>query len=325
MNRTKTKMVSVCLAVALVTGGAASFTLLPSTAVYAADASGTTASISDIVKNQRSDGGWKKDYSVTSGEWAKSTIDNKATYTEIRRLAAEYTKTKNSTYSAAAVKGINFLINMQYSNGGWPQIYQASSSTYHRHITFNDDAMVNVMILLDEIANRKGDFSFVDSALADKCKTAVAKGVTNMLQTQVVANGKLTAWGQQHDSVTLKPAGARAYEVPSLSAKESVGIVKFLKTRPATSQITAAINAAEQWLHAVKIIGIKVVKTSDDVVVVNDPSVTTPIWARFYEIGTNKPIFVGRDGVVKYALSEIEKERRTGYSWYGTWPSSIIK
>ncbi|MFB5269675.1 pectate lyase [Paenibacillus enshidis] len=297
------------------------FGLNPSSSVSAADASGTTASIADILKNQQPDGGWKKDYSVTSGEWAKSTIDNKATYTEIRRLASEYVKTKDSKYSQAAIKGINFLLNMQYGNGGWPQVYQGTD--YHKHITFNDNAMINVMILLDEVSNKKSDFSFVDTALADRSKAAVAKGVNNILATQVKVNGKLTVWGQQHDSVTLAPAGARAYEVPSLCASESVGIVKFLKTRQATPQITAAIQAAENWFKEVKITGIKVVKTSDDVVVVEDPG-APPIWARFYEIGTNKPIFVGRDGVVKYKLSDIDQERRTGYSWYGNWPSGLV-
>ncbi|MNP18644.1 Pectic acid lyase [compost metagenome] len=279
--------------------------------------------MSDILKNQQSDGGWKKDYTETSGDWAKSTIDNKATYTEIRRLASEYSKTKDSRYSAAAIKGVNFLLNMQYANGGWPQIYQ--SSGYHNHITYNDDALINVMILLDEVSIKKGDFSFIDSALADKAKKAVTKGVDNLIKTQVKVNGKLTVWGQQHDSVTLQPAAARAYEVPSLSAKESVGIVKFLKTRPSTSQIAASIKAAEEWFKAVKITGIKIVKTSTDVTVVSDASVTTPIWARFYEIGTNQPIFVGRDSIVKYKLSDIEQERRTGYSWYGNWPSAIVK
>ena len=52
--------------------------------------------------------------------------------------------------------------------------------------------------------------------------------------------------------------------------------------------------------------------------VVRDPD-APPLWARFYEIGTNRPIFSGRDGVIKYSLAEIEKERRGGYSWYGTW------
>ncbi|WP_413379563.1 pectate lyase [Paenibacillus taichungensis] len=40
-------------------------------------------------------------------------------------------------------------------------------------------------------------------------------------------------------------------------------------------------------------------------------------------MGTDKPIFVGRDGVVKYKLSDIDKERRGGYAWYGNWPSKI--
>ncbi|QYR19293.1 pectate lyase [Paenibacillus sp. sptzw28] len=320
MSKSKIKYGSFVLILTFILG-AFGIMLQPPQAVFAADASGATASFSDILKYQQPDGGWRKDYAVTSGNWAKSTIDNKATYTEIRRLAGEYQRTSNSSYSAAAIKGINFLLNMQYANGGWPQIYQ--STGYHTHITFNDNAMINVMILLDDIANKRGDFAFIDSTLAGRCKTAVSKGIDNILQTQVVVNGALTVWGQQHDSVTLKPAGARSYEVPSLCANESVGIVKFLKTRPATSQINASINAAEQWFRTVKIIGIRIVKTSDDVIVVEDSSVTTPIWARFYEIGTNKPIFVGRDGIVKYKLSDIEQERRVGYAWYGNWPSAL--
>lgn len=295
--------------------------LQPAGTAIAADASGTTASISDILKNQLSNGGWRKDYKQSSGEWAKATIDNKATYSEIRRLAAEFKKTNNKTYSNAAIKGINFLLNMQYSNGGWPQVYQASG--YHSHITYNDDAMISVMVLLDEVANRKGDFSFVSSDLAKKSKSAVDKGVDCILKTQIVSKGVLTAWGQQHDRNTLAPAGARIYEVPSISAGESAKIVQFLRTRPATSKITASIKAAEKWYKSVQITGIRVEKKNNDVVVVSDPSNKTPIWARFYEINTHKPIFVGRDGVVKYNLKDIEQERRTGYAWYGNWGSKL--
>lgn len=320
MKRTLSRYVSAILAFTVVLSAVG--LLLPPVSPVSADGDGTTASIEQILRNQRPDGGWRKDYSVTSGEWAKSTIDNKATYTEIRRLAAEYTKTRDSRYSDAAVRGIHFLLNMQYANGGWPQIYQGTG--YHRHITYNDNAMINVMLLLDDVANRRGDFAFVNTSLADQSRAAVTRGVDCILRTQVVAGGRLTAWGQQHDSVSLAPAGARSYEVPSLTASESTGIVRFLKTRPQTSQIRASIQAAEAWFQTVKITGIRVVKTNDDVIVVEDPSVTTPIWARFYEIGTNRPIFVGRDGIVKYRLSEIEQERRTGYSWYGNWPASLF-
>src|SRR5690606_35059128 len=47
-------------------------------------------------------------------------------------------------------------------------------------------------------------------------------------------------------------------------------------------------------------------------------------WAMFYEIGTNRPIFAGRDGIIRYDLSEIELERQLGYAWYGTWPQQLL-
>ena len=42
------------------------------------------------------------------------------------------------------------------------------------------------------------------------------------------------------------------------------------------------------------------------------------------QLGTNRPIFLGRDSVVRSALSEIEYERRNGYAYYGTWPATLL-
>ncbi|MFG0295883.1 MAG: pectate lyase, partial [Maioricimonas sp. JB045] len=50
-----------------------------------------------------------------------------------------------------------------------------------------------------------------------------------------------------------------------------------------------------------------------------------PLWARFYEIETNRPIFSDRDGIVKYDIQEIGSERRGGYTWYGTWGTRALK
>ena len=47
--------------------------------------------------------------------------------------------------------------------------------------------------------------------------------------------------------------------------------------------------------------------------------------ARFYEIGIDRPFFCGRDGVKKYALAEIEAERRNGYAWYGDWGRRVLE
>jgi PelA/Pel-15E family pectate lyase len=110
-----------------------------------------------------------------------------------------------------------------------------------------------------------------------------------------------------------------------------VGLVRFLMgiERP-SPEVVRAVDAAVAWLEAVKLSGIKVVKQPQagtekgyDTVVVTDPA-APPVWARFYEIGTNRPMFCGRDGVVKPRLADIEYERRNGYAWYGAWAADLL-
>lgn len=268
--------------------------------VYAGD--GETATIGEIMGNQNPDGGWKKYYNVNTGEWAKSTIDNGATYTEIRRLAQEYNKTKNKSYYNALIKGINFLLNMQYDNGGWPEIYQ--SKEYHTYIDFNDDSMISVMFLLDEAAKQTGDFTFIDDELAKRCEEAVQKGIDCILKTQIVYNGEKQIWCQQYDPVTLEPARGRAFELIGNCANESVGIIRFLMSiEKPTPEIKDAVNSAVAYLKRVQIKGIRVEKKGGDVVVVEDPT-AKPIWARFNEIGTDRPFFSTIDGEKKYSLAK---------------------
>ncbi len=99
--------------------------------------------------------------------------------------------------------------------------------------------------------------------------------------------------------------------------------------------IIDAIRDAIEWLRLVPLTGTRVNKvkstkvtflrhTTDlDVVVVADPDAPV-LWARHYEIGTNRPIFAGRDGIKEYTLAEIERERRTGSVWYGGWPQGLL-
>jgi PelA/Pel-15E family pectate lyase len=57
---------------------------------------------------------------------------------------------------------------------------------------------------------------------------------------------------------------------------------------------------------------------------VEDPD-APPIWARFYEIDTNRPFMANRDGIKVYTLAEVARERRTGYSWYGYYPKDLLE
>ena len=59
------------------------------------------------------------------------------------------------------------------------------------------------------------------------------------------------------------------------------------------------------WLERSKVTGIRLERTPDpslpkgyDMKAVEDPN-AEPLWARFYEIETNRPFFCGRDGVKK--------------------------
>lgn len=116
---------------------------------------------------------------------------------------------------------------------------------------------------------------------------------------------------------------ARSYERASISGSESVGIVRYLMDiDDPSSEVIEAIECAVTWFHEVKLTGIRVEKKQGksapggyDRVVVKDAS-APPLWARFYGIGNNKPIFCSRDGVPRNTLAEISHERRNGYGWY---------
>jgi PelA/Pel-15E family pectate lyase len=145
-------------------------------------------------------------------------------------------------------------------------------------------------------------------------------------------SGQLTAWCAQHDERDFSPAQARSYELPSLSGEECVGIVEFLMTRETPSdEIKNSVQSAIAWFNKVRINGIRVVGVNDKLgpngrnrVVVSDPS-APPMWARFYEIGSDKPFFCSRDGVKRDSLSQISYERRNHYSWLGYWPQRLLE
>jgi PelA/Pel-15E family pectate lyase len=261
---------------------------------------------------------------------SESTIDNSATYSQSIFLARVYTARPAEKYRDAFFKGFDYLIKAQYANGGWPQFYPDLSG-YYKHITYNDDAMIGVMKLLRDIAARRPEYTFVDDARRTKAAAAVQKGIECILKTQIVIDGKKTVWCAQHDEVTFAPAAARKFELASFSGGESVGIVRFLMSidKP-TPEIIASIKGAIDWFERSKLTGIKWVAQKDatklhgyDRVVVKDAT-AAPLWARFYDLRTNLPIFVGRDGIARSNVADIEDERRNGYAWYVDSPADLL-
>jgi PelA/Pel-15E family pectate lyase len=297
----------------------------------------------NILYYRNGEDGWPKGIDMTTRtapRGGNSTIDNNTTTDQIDYLARVYSATFCPKYGDAARRGIEYLLEGQYDNGGWPQIFP-NASGYSTHITYNDNAMVHVLELLDQVAKREDHYAFANATLAASSAAAVDRGIGCILATQVVIDGTKTAWCAQHDEVTLDPAQARTYELPSLSGSEGANLFAFLmrldNPRP---EVREAVNSAAAWFARVAISGIRIQSTVDasqttgeDRVVVQDASAPL-LWARFYELGTDRPIFSSRCEVAqceddpffmrRYSLAEIENERRVGYAWYGNWPRQLL-
>lgn len=291
--------------------------------------------IADNILSHQSDlGGWPKHAETTAPRVesanVRPTFDNGATTGELRYLAHVYNATHDERYRRSVERGLDYILRAQYPNGGWPQRFPPGE-TYHRRITFNDNAMVRLLELMREVANAD-EYAFVDADRRAASRRAFDRGIDCILACQIKTAGKLTAWCAQHDEIDFQPRPARKYELASLSGAESVEIVRLLMSLDDPSPaVVQAIEAAVRWFEAVKLTGIRQVQQVDaraprgqNKVLIKDAA-APPLWARFYEIGTNRPIFVDRDGVAKYDLADIGYERRNGYSWLNDRPQWLLE
>jgi PelA/Pel-15E family pectate lyase len=48
------------------------------------------------------------------------------------------------------------------------------------------------------------------------------------------------------------------------------------------------------------------------------------MWFRFYELNTQEPMFVDRDGTVHRDILQLDVERKDGYQWGGDWPETLL-
>ena len=302
-------------------------------------------------------------------------FDNNSTTVEMRFLARVYAHNPQQRWADGFRRALDFVFDAQYDNGGWPMFWPltdecirtygvrdpVTGKKYVGHITFNDNAIVNLMYLLREIYQRQGDFAaLTDDADAARARKAFYDGIQCILDCQIrgtyeqyefsrtpdggiiwgdrrTGDGPLTVWCAQHDAETLEPAQARAYEYPSYSGGESADILRLLMSvspedipadRPQMwDAVKRSVVSAVAWFDAHRIEGKRWVDTEvdgeRDRMLVDAPG-ERDLWARFYELTTCRPIFGMYDFVRQYDISELSAERRCGYSWYTTSLKHVI-
>lgn len=261
-----------------------------------------------------------------------STTDNDATTQQMNFLARLYQSTKDVRYRDAFRQGVAYLLSGQYENGGWPQFWPEMRD-YQIHITYNDDAMASTMMLLRDIAAQKEPYQgdLTDDQLRQQMTKAFDKGIECILNTQIVTDGELTVWCQQHDRETFLPAAARAFELPSYCTMESAMLTRLLMELPNPDErVKKAVHSAMRWFDKYKLTGYKVERTghpgsADQNTKLVKDAAAQPMWARFYDLELCEPFVCDRDGVPRRHLEQIGAERRNGYAWYTDRPIMLYK
>jgi PelA/Pel-15E family pectate lyase len=279
-------------------------------------------------KNARRDGALRqRGQNYVFGTRYVGTIDNGATVTELgflARVQARLPGPEGQAYRDAIVKGVRWLLDAQYPNGGFPQVYPLQGG-YSDAITFNDDALVHALQLLASVAARQEDYRFVPEALALEARAAGERALRLLLGMQVVAGGVRTGWGQQHDALTLLPAGARNYEPASLASHESGSVLLFLMRLPDPSpEVVAAVHAGTAWLRRAALRDVEWTRKSPEGRRLVPKPGAARVWARYYDIATGKPIFGERDHTIHDDVMDLAPGRRNGYGWFVGGPSRAL-
>lgn len=245
------------------------------------------------------------------------TIDNTATTTEIDYLSKLYNATNVRKYKQAVIRGIEYLLNMQMDNGGFPQSFPFALRRYQKHITYNDKAMINVLSLFYKIINDDPQYKFLSPHLKKRVTESFDKGLNCLLKTQLPSGG----WAAQYDYETMKPARGRMYELASIDSRETANNLIFLMTiKNPSEDIVQSIEKAANWLDSYKIENLEMVTYTKDSGKEDLKTVyceeCSPIWARMYDVTTNTPVFSDRSGLVFKSMEGISHERRNNYEWY---------
>ena len=285
------------------------------------------------------------------------TLDNDATNTELHYLAemaAAWPGHEGDAYRASFLRGVEYLLHAQFPNGGWPQVWPLEGG-YHDAITFNDDAVTESAVVLTRVAAGRPvtvemaeptshpaeaqdrdaghpalleDYSFVPKDLRARARAAAARALGCILKTQVREGGRLTVWAQQHDALTLQPVAGRNFEPAALSSGESASVMEYLMSLPKPSAaVERAVDAAAAWFEATKVMGYT---WSGGRQTPGGRKLTAvagagPLWARYYSLSTNKPVFGDRDKTTHDDVMELSLERRNGYAWYSDGPEASLR
>jgi PelA/Pel-15E family pectate lyase len=189
------------------------------------------------------------------------------------------------------------LVAAQYPIGAWPQRFQKPvdmtgapirkasypeswskqwpGPNYQGHYTFNDNTIADTIDLMLEAARVYNE---------PRYRASAEKGGQFILLAQMP--DPQPAWAQQYNR-DMQPAWARVFEPPSVTGGESQGIMRILMT---LYRETGDKKYLEPIPRALQYLKNSFVTRTDAETFRRLPQ--GPVLARFYELKTNKPLYI---------------------------------
>jgi hypothetical protein len=280
-----------------------------------------------LIRGQLRSGGWdnriefdpderkKYAYRVEPDDGKKrrntTTFDDNKSQSAIRFLMQldQQLEFKDATIHESVLYALDAVLRSQYSSGAWPQRYsefpgpadstitkasipQSWSRTfpgtkYAGFYTLNDNTMSDLIVLMLDAYDIYQDQRYLEAA---------ARGGEFFLNAQLPE--PQPGWAQQYDK-EMHPAWARKFEPAAITGGESQGVMRTLLL---LYRRTAAVrDHADRFLEPLpRAIAYYRRSALDDGKL-----------ARFYELGTNRPLFFTK----QYELTYSSDDMPTHYSF----------
>jgi len=232
-----------------------------------------------------------------------TTLDDNVTQAALRVLMRVDRELdfKDGEIHAAARFALDSLARAQYPNGAWPQRFTQSPdpgefpvrrasypeswprtwprANYFTHYTFNDNSIVDAIDAMLEAARIYKEPRYLASA---------EKGGEFILLAQMPE--PQPGWAQQYDR-EMHPAWARAFEPPSITGGESQSAMRALMLLYRETGNKKYLEPLPRALAYYKKSLLPVADKPSEIRRRACPG-STPCAARFYELKTNRPLYI---------------------------------
>ncbi len=247
-----------------------------------------------LIRGQNKYGGWEHTINFANLSHKKVSFDDDQSQSAISFLMALDQEIDNPDLSAAFKRALDMMITTQLDNGGWPHQYPEQGN-YHDYATFNDGGINDCIRVMIEAYQFYGG----DKAIEKSLRRAARFMMISQLPPPQ------PGWAQQYNEY-LQPAWARTFEPPSVCPSVTIKNINtlidlYLAFKDKT--LLEPIPDALRWLHEVRL--------------------ENGNWARFVELGTNKPLYYDRPRIRVDSPEDLHLERRTGYAYETNLESAI--